>query len=171
MESSDAVNTARTLPLALAIAASTPLAALAANAIPTFESIGLYWQPPSDPGAAGCPVRYRRSGSPAWREGLALWYDARNGECRGSLVHLAPGTRYEVELGMPGGPAAQLTATTWPESFPIARTVQVQSGSGTLSIAEGGTPGGYVLYTGPATLDAANAADRRARSSPARAAS
>jgi hypothetical protein len=145
---------------ALAIVASMPLAALAASAIPTFDSLGLYWTPSAPPGATGCEVRYRKAAESAWKQGLNLWYDPRNGECRGSLVQLAPGTQYEVQLGMPGGPpAAQLTATTWAQNFPIAKTVQVESGSGPLNITEGGTPSGYVLYTGPAQLDVAGTAD------------
>src|SRR6266850_5123046 len=64
------------------------------KAIATFESLGLYWTPPANPGAAGCLARYRSASDKAWKDGLAMWYDARNGECRGSLVHLAPGTSY-----------------------------------------------------------------------------
>src|SRR5688572_17936113 len=73
-----------------------------AKAIPTFESLGLYWAPPSDPGAQGCLVRYRAQGETAWKDALPMWYDARNSECRGSIVHLAPGTTYEIELGIAG---------------------------------------------------------------------
>ena len=131
-----------------------------AVAIATFESLGLYWTPPSDPGAKGCPVRYRAKGATEWKEALPLWYDARNNECRGSIVHLAAGTTFEVEVGMPDASSStSLSATTWSESFPIARTVQVASGSATLAITAGGTPDGYVLYTGPAILDAADAYD------------
>jgi hypothetical protein len=130
------------------------------KAISTFESMGLYWKPPSDPGAAGCEVRYRKTGESTWKQGLAMWYDSRNSECRGSLVHLSPGTEYEVELAMPGkSPSAGLKAKTWSENFPIASTVQVASGSQTLNITQGGTKDGYVLYTGPATIDVANARD------------
>jgi hypothetical protein len=134
----------------------------AGNAIPTFESLGLYWNPPSNPGAAGCEVRYRKAGETAWKPGLPMWYDARNSECRGSLVHLTPGTSYEVQFAMAGQqPAGQLTARTWSEDFPIARTVALQSGSQQLNITEGGTASGYVLYTGApgTTLDVANGAD------------
>jgi hypothetical protein len=130
------------------------------KAVATFESLGLYWTPPSDPGAAGCNVQYRKSGESAWQNGLAMWYDSRNSECRGSLVHLTPGTDYEVQFSVPGQqPAAQLATKTWSENFPIARTVTVQSGSQQINITEGGSPSGYVLYTGPAgtTLDVANA--------------
>jgi hypothetical protein len=131
-----------------------------AAAIATFESLGLYWTPPSDPGAQGCPVRYRAQGAIDWKDALPLWYDARNGECRGSIVHLSPGATYEIDLSVPGqSSGTSLAASTWSESFPIARVVEVASGSGTLAITEGGTPDGYVLYTGPAILDAANSVD------------
>jgi hypothetical protein len=129
------------------------------KAVATFESLGLYWTPPSNPGAAGCNVQYRKTGESAWQNGLAMWYDSRNSECRGSLVHLTPGTAYEVQFSLPGQqPSRQLAATTWSEQFPIARTVTLQSGSQQVNITEGGSPNGYVLYTGPAgtTLDVAN---------------
>src|SRR4051812_39831226 len=136
---------------ALTCLLAPPAGALAASprAVATFESLGLYWTPPSDPGAAGCPVRYRKSGDAQWRSGLPLWYDSRNRECRGSLVMLSPGTTYEVQLSIPGGkpPLATLTAKTWPEQFPVAKTVLVESGSQTLRITEGGSAVGYVLYT------------------------
>ena len=143
---------------------TTPPPPAPASAVPTFESIGLYWKPGSNPGAAGCAVQYRRQGDADWKDGLALWYDSRNSECRGSLVHLAAGTTYEIRLALPGQPpATTLTATTWNEQFPIARTVTLQSGSQMIDITEGGTKDGYVLYTGPATLDVANAADHNVR--------
>ena len=135
----------------------------APTAVPTFESLGLYWKPASNPGAAGCSVRYRKSGEVEWKDGLNLWYDARNGECRGSLVHLAPDTTYEFELAVAGQAAVSGSAKTWSENFPIARVVEVPSGSTTLAITEGGTPEGYVLYTSPAgtqsTLDVADTQD------------
>ena len=136
----------------------------AATAIPTFESLGLYWTPPSNPGADGCLVRYRAQGETAWKDALPMWFDARNSECRGSIVHVATGTTYDVELSIAGQLAStNLSATTWSESFPVARVVEVPSGATTLAITEGGTPDGYVLYTSPAgtptTLDAANAYD------------
>ena len=137
----------------------TTLPANGARAVPTFESLGMYWTPGSDPGAAGCSMRYRKFNESAWREALNMWYDARNRECRGSIVHLQPGTDYAVEMGTGTTFKAGVNTRTWAENFPIAKTVQVQNGSGTLNITEGGTAQGYVLYTGPATLDAANGAD------------
>ncbi|HXI35728.1 MAG TPA: right-handed parallel beta-helix repeat-containing protein, partial [Burkholderiales bacterium] len=133
------------------------------KAIPTFESIGLYWSPGANPGSAGCTVRYRKASESTWKDGLAMWYDARNAECRGSLVHLASGTSYVVQLGLPGqSPSRELTTSTWNEQFPIARTVVVPSQSTTLNITQGGSPGAYVLYTaaaGGSTIDVANNAD------------
>src|SRR5207248_1485800 len=98
----------------------------AGKAIATFESLGIYWKPPANPGSAGCAVRYRQSGEETWHEALPLWYDARNGECRGSIVHLTPGTQYLVRLRLPGQPSsAELKARTWSERFPIAKTIEV----------------------------------------------
>jgi hypothetical protein len=135
------------------------------TAVPTFESLGLYWKPPANPGAAGCAVQYRKSGDIEWKDGLALWYDSRNSECRGSLVHLSPGTTYEMEFSLPGqAPSAQLTAATWSESFPIAETVYVSDTSQPFNISTGGTASGYVLYAPApgattATIDVANGYD------------
>src|SRR3954464_15848460 len=94
-----------------------PAPAAEPRAVPTFESIGLYLTPASAPASGGCPVRFRKAGDTAWREGLALWYDARNRECRGSLVQLEPGAKYEIDLS-----GKILSATTWSDRFPIAKT-------------------------------------------------
>src|SRR5260221_2225408 len=120
------------------------------RAVTTFESIGIYWTPPADPGPRGCPIQFRKSGDSSWREGLPLWFDARNRECRGSLVQLESGTKYEIKVG-----GAPFSATTWRERFPIARTVKVAGGK-SLAITEGGSASGYVLYTGDATIDGAD---------------
>jgi len=159
-------NLATSTPVSITVSNDTtpPLPTQGAKATATFESLGLYWTPPSNPGAAGCTVRYRKTGESAWKDGLAMWYDARNTECRGSLVHLSPGTSYEVRFAMPGqSPVAQITANTWSETFPIAQTVYLANGTitQTLTITQGGSPAGYVLYTSPpggqTTIDVANA--------------
>src|SRR5437763_9684153 len=124
------------------------LPANGARAVPTFESIGLYWTPPSDPGG-GCPVIFRKLGDSAWRQGLDMWYDPANGQCRGSLVLLGPGTSYEIQMGMPDQMAsAGLVATTWSEQFPIAQTITLAAGTRTtpLAITQGGSPSGYAAY-------------------------
>jgi hypothetical protein len=138
-----------------------PPPAPAPKAISTFHSIGLYWTPPANPGASGCSVQYRIPGDAAWRDALPMWYDARNNECRGSIVNLTPATTYDVQIGMAGQAPVTLTASTWSESFPVAKTVVVPSGSQTFTISEGGTASGYVLYVADAagtTIDVAGAA-------------
>jgi hypothetical protein len=116
--------------------------------VATFESLGIYWSLPEKPGAAGCAIQFRKAGESTWRDGLPLWYDPRNRECRGSLVQLEPATKYELRLG-----DREISARTWNERLPIARTVRVTSTSA-LHITEGGTSGGYVLYEGNGvTLD------------------
>jgi hypothetical protein len=131
------------------------------SAVPTYESAGIYWSAPgSGASSGGCEVKFRKQGDSAWRDGLALWYDGASNECRGSLVHLSPATDYEVQLNLPGQPAARaLGFRTWSEVVPVARTVTVSSGA-TLNITEGGSPGGYVVYQAApgAVLDAANSA-------------
>jgi hypothetical protein len=129
------------------------------HAVPTYESAGIYWAAPGAAAGKGCPVRFRPKGGQGWREGLDLWFDPRNGECRGSLVHLKPGTSYEAEVGVAAGRFEErVEFSTWPDKPPVARTIRVPAGQETLQIREGGSPTGYVVYDGEgAILDAANA--------------
>jgi hypothetical protein len=135
-----------------------------ARAVPTYESIGLYWTPATNPGADGCSVIFRKSGDASYRQGLNLWYDPANGECRGSLVLLEPGTTYEVQMAIAGqAPSAGLDVTTWKDSdqLPIAQTITLPAGTRTtpLAITQGGSPSGYVVYQadpGGTTIDVQN---------------
>lgn len=124
-------------------------------AIPTFHCLGLYWSPPG--GAAGREVlvRYRAAGAAAWEGALPMKYhpipntDEDLTDYRGSIVDLAPGTTYEVELTLAGsGPTARLTAATWSEKFPEGATVRVGHRSEPLAITESGAPGAYRVYDG-----------------------
>jgi hypothetical protein len=125
-------------------------------AIPTYESVGLTWQSPG--GTAGCEVKYRVDGQGAWNAGLPMWHDARDDQCRGSLVSLAPNTWYQVEFNLPGQSATRgLVFKTWSNSYPVAKTITIAAGSATYNVAESGTASGYVVYDGGgATLDAGN---------------
>src|SRR5262245_19510311 len=67
-----------------------------AGAVPTFESLGLYYD--RAPAQDGCRVRYRILGASEWRDGYPLVYDQRERQYRGSLVGLKPGTAYEIRL-------------------------------------------------------------------------
>ena len=125
-------------------------------AVPTYEAAGLYWQSPG--GTAGCQVQYRKASETTLRAGLDLWYDARDQQCRGSLVNLEPDTDYYAELNLPGQAAARsITFRTWANQKPVAKTIAVAGGSATFDVAESGTPTGYVVYDGGgATLDGQN---------------
>jgi len=127
-------------------------------AVTTYESAGLYWQNPG--GTAGCEVKYRKNGESAWKQGLAMWFDARDGQCRGSLVGLEAGTWYQAELNLPGEAASRgLVFQTWSNAKPVAKTIAVNAGAAQYTITESGTPSGWVVYEGNgATLDGANTA-------------
>ena len=139
------------------VAIASPAWAGAARAVPTFESIGVYW-PLAGQADGDCAIAFRPEGEDKWRDGLPLWYDKDASECRGSIVGLRPGTTYELRLSREGGEAETLEARTWSEAFPVGRTVTLPEFSGeTLRVTDSGTPDGYVLYAPPpgksATID------------------
>ena len=117
------------------------------KAVPTFESLGLYWTPQTAAKIKECRVSYRTQDSATWKTGLPLWYDERDGECRGSLVHLEPDTTYEIELSVENSDQTVRTmAKTWSEHFPIAKTIYLPEQSDeTLTINESGSSKGYLL--------------------------
>ena len=141
------------LPLfVLALLAVAPAGA-APSSVSTFHSIGLYWTPPRGAPDRTARVEFRAAGASAWRQGLALWFDARNSEYRGSLVELEPGTTYAVRLTLDGGFTETLQATTWSEEFPVKRTIQLKPGTTRLVINaadSGNEREGYVVFTAPA---------------------
>lgn len=133
------------------LAAALACAAPAPHAVPTFNSIGVYWSPPEGGESNGARLQFREAGKAAWRRGLAPWFDARNGEYRGSIVELASGTAYEIRLTLDSGAAATLRASTWSEDFPVRRTVHIPAGTTRLVIeaSDSGDPvRGYVVFTG-----------------------
>jgi hypothetical protein len=130
-------------------------------AVPTFESLGLYYNAPA---AAKCTVRYRAAGAAAWRDGYPLVYDAREKQFRGSLVGLKPDTAYDVQLDAGRGPV-DVAARTLSELFPVGRTTALPGGTTDkpLVIKEGGSETAWHLVT-PApgarfTSDVFNLAD------------
>src|SRR6185436_19377924 len=112
-------------------------------------------------GTAGCEVKFRKYGDTAWNPGLAMWYDARDQQCRGSLVHLTPNTWYQVEFNLPGQAATRgLVVKTWANQVPVGQTIAVNAANGTtFNAAQGGSAAGYVVYEGNgAVLDGQNTA-------------
>src|SRR6188508_3558162 len=96
--------------------ASTPAWAADASAVPTFESLGLYYNQPTP--ARACAVRYREAGS-QWLDGYPLVYDRREKQWRGSLVQLKPDTAYDIQLDCGG--RVDLQARTLSDQFPVGR--------------------------------------------------
>lgn len=112
-------------------------------AIPTFESVGLYWNQPRATGP--CTLRYRESGAAEWREGYPLVYDDREKQYRGSLVELKPDTAYEVELEAAGAKAVVRTRT-WSERFPVGKTTELSGETDrTVTISQGGAADAWHL--------------------------
>ena len=151
-----------------------PALRAAVEVVPTFHSLGLYWSDSGGSAEVPCEVRFRKAGTTAWRSGYPLWFDGRHlaagtdaerpaNEYRGSLVHLDAGTRYEIELSLRGtNTRTTVTASTWSENFPIAKTITLPPHSKeSLVIAESGSPDGYILYTAApgakTTIDVAGA--------------
>src|SRR5687768_1655942 len=136
--------------IATSVRAQAPAATLPSTgtiAIPTYEAAGLTWQSPG--ASSSCEVKFRASGQGGWQQGLSMWYDSRDQQCRGSLVNLQPNTWYQVEFNLPGQAASRgLVFKTWSNRVPVAKTIAVPSGSDTLNAAESGTPNGYVVYEG-----------------------
>jgi hypothetical protein len=137
--------------LALAVMLASTAAVAAPTGISTFHSISLYWSPEGGAESNAARVEFRKRGDGAWRRGLDLWFDARNGEYRGSLVELEPDSAYEVKLRLSSGPGETLVVRTWPEKFRVKRTVQVPPGEALVirSQDSGDEKGGYVLFTAP----------------------
>ena len=131
-------------------------------AVSTYECLGLYHKSPD---VGECKVRFRAQGAAQWRDGLPLWYDARMGEYRGSLVYLQPDTPYIIELMLGGKAVTVPGARTRSDKFPIGKTTTIKGGESydPIIITESGTPDAYHLVTVPpgerVSIDVANGAD------------
>lgn len=115
-------------------------------AVPTFESLGLYYNRPVV--RDGCRVRYRRADTTKWRDGQPLVFDPRGQQYRGSLVGLTPNTVYDIQLEA-GGQSVEFQSRTLDENFPIGKTTFLPGGVSkqTLYIREGGSANAWHLIT------------------------
>ena len=127
------------------------------HAVATFHSIGLYWGVTGGSSTNTATVNYRKVGAAAFQKAQPLWFDARNGEYRGSIVLVDPGAMYEVQTALGSGATASVMVQTWSENFPIGTTMMAPAGtsSANITINDSGTPSGYLLLTAPvgATID------------------
>lgn len=118
------------------------------STVPTYQSISVYWAPPDGAEGNTATVHYRAQGQQEWKEGLALWFDPRNKEYRGSLTMLKAGTPYEVQVQLQSGTTESKNETTWSDNYPIATTLTMDKPQKTtLMVDKSGTPNAYVLYT------------------------
>jgi hypothetical protein len=117
-------------------------------AVATFECAGIYWKTSKE---GSCSIRYRKAGDGPWTEGLELVYDSRDGEYRGSVVSLKPGTQYEAELSDDRN-RAKILFQTRSDKFPVGKTTVIPEGVSDkpIVITESGTPDAYHLVTVPA---------------------
>ncbi len=113
-------------------------------AVPTFESLGVYYDHPlvEEP----CQLHYRVARSDEWREAHPLVYDQREQQYRGSLVGLTPDTLYDIRL-LAGRRQEEFQARTRSDQFPVGETTHPpENATGqTLHIREGGTADGWRL--------------------------
>ncbi len=137
----------------------------AQSAVPTYESLGLYW-----PGVGGegikCEAKFRKTGAETWLPAHELWFDNRptsewhGQEYRGSIVGLESNTEYEVILRLSSGLQKRITAKTLtePNELPVKERVVIENGAGGLVINRGGDETGYIVYHGKnATLTGGSA--------------
>ncbi len=137
------------------------------RAVPTFHSVGLYWSPELGAPDRRVLIRYHESDTDLWFNGLSMRHNPIAGtdldlsDYRGSLVHLRPGAVYEIELTLDDGTEQKtIVVSTWPEDFPITKTVPISSGSEQLDINESGSADGYILYDGTgSTIDVVDQAE------------
>ncbi len=124
-------------------------------AVPTFESIGLYWSPKGGGKDKEVKVRFKTPDSNEWQEGLPMRYnpidtvDLDLTDYRGSVVKLSPGTEYEIELSLKKSNKKKIIhSKTWTENFPVGKLVKPGNGNKQLEISESGTPEAYLLVDG-----------------------
>ena len=131
--------------LAVLIGCFAPAFGADAWAVPTFESLGFYYNQ-ATPGRS-CAVRYRAAGSGPWRDGYPPVYDPREKQWRGSLVGLAPDTAYDIQLDCPA--RVEFQARTLSDQFPIGRPTSLPGGvtDQPLTIRDSGSPTGWHLVT------------------------
>ena len=148
-------------PIAATVRADVPARGNGPFTIATFHCLGIYWSPPGGSARSDVQVRYRQQGTSEWKEALPMRYNPIPGtdedltDYRGSIVHLTPGTTYEIQLALTGTTTtARLTARTWSEVFPVGETIRLGNRGTPLKITESGVPGAYRLYDGRgATID------------------
>jgi hypothetical protein len=122
------------------------------EAVPTFESIGVYISVESEPQEVTAVLDWRLEGTKEWRSALAPVAYPPDHQFRGSILLVEPDKAYEIRARLSGKgvpPVESVTAVrTWRERVPIAREIVLPPGvtDRPLVISESGTPDGWILY-------------------------
>jgi len=116
-------------------------------AVATYECASVYWKTPE---AGTGRMKYKEIKSNAWKDGLDLVYDSRQGEYRGSIIKLVPNTEYQIELSSTSA-KSQVRVRTRNDNFPVGKKTVLTGGETdkTIVITESGTPAAYHLVTVP----------------------
>ena len=132
------------------------------TARPTLSCVGLRWLLQGDDNLnATCTVRYRRKGTTQWRPALPLFRSmyrygrTKRNRLAGSILHLAPGTTYEVRLALAdpdgGSTEKQITVATRAVPRPPAGGREVHVRPGKLSEAQAAARPGDTLILAKGT--------------------
>ena len=115
------------------------------EAVTTFECAGISWKTAFE---SSCNVKYRPESGLEWKTGTDLVFDSRDGEYRGSIIGLTPGTAYEAELTA-GRSKSKLNFITRSDKFPVGKITLLKGGESdsTVIITASGTPDAYHLVT------------------------
>jgi hypothetical protein len=133
------------------------------QAVPTFESIGIYISIEGEMEEVTAALDWRPKGKSEWQPALAPAAYPPDHQFRGSILLLEPDNAYEIRarLSRKGIPPVESVTTvhTWRERVPIAREIVLPPGvtNRPLVITESGRPDGWILYrANPAgsTIDA-----------------
>ncbi len=138
---------------------------LSGAAVTTFNSAGLTIAGDGDEvgyslygegGHSLCKVRYRKESEAQWREGMDLIPYRPDGEFRGSLMDLEPGTRYLAECQLYPGSGANpapvstliLGFKTQEEAWPLNKETHLvgDKGAQPLVVKDRGTRDAWILY-------------------------
>lgn len=133
---------------------------LPVRAVSTYESIGVYASREAPAANEVAHLFFRESGTTVWSKGFAPVYDTGRKEYRGSIVNLAEGTNYEVQVVLEANGSvlaeAGTTVTTWSSTPPIQSTITVASlyTGGQMRI-DGlhGSPEGWIRIVGTGSND------------------
>ena len=151
----------RVLVVAVAVVAAPPAARADEPATrSTYNCISIYW---TRPAAASCEMRFQREGEVNWNAAQNLYWDgvsgvgasdrhpAQQGQFRGSIVNLKPGTRHRVRLLVAGEPAKEISVWTCAynpaTSGPAVKSIPTGSNVA-FTTSGGGNASSWQIYDG-----------------------